>query len=125
MLQWLKASRTCIVVFEQEALKIGLGKYTRNGFIIAAGIELALIVPSTNMYSKSDFGMITNNCVVHFDTGIDDFVGVVPTLDISFAHLWIKESCILRRINLYIRTTQTNQFFYFPAREIYNIGQIR
>ena len=43
------------------------------------------------------------------------FVGIVSALAISFTHLRIKQSSILRSINLNIRAAKANQFIYFMA----------
>src|SRR6266849_6171956 len=100
MSQWFKASRALIVVFEQEALKAGLSKYARNGFIVTTGIELALVVTPADVNAKGDAGMIANDGIVHLNTCIDDFIGVVPALAIPLAHLRIKKRGILGSIDL-------------------------
>src|SRR5438105_7614844 len=104
MPQRFKSSRACIVVFEQEALKVGLGKYAGNGFIVTAGVEFALVVPTTNMYAKGDSGMTIDDGVVQFNADIDEFIRVVSTQAIPFAHLGIEKSGILGSIDLDVGT---------------------
>src|SRR5713226_6744807 len=100
MPQRFKASRALIVVFEQEALKAGLSKYAGNGFIVTTGIELALVVAPADMNAKGDARVIANDGIIHLNTGVDDFVGVVPALAIALAHLRIKQRGILGSIDL-------------------------
>jgi hypothetical protein len=104
MPQRFKSSRACIVVFEQEALKVGLGKYAGNWFIVTAGVEFALVVPTTNMYSKRDSGMTIDDGIVQFNAEVDEFIRVVSTLAIALAHLGIEESGILGSIDLDVGT---------------------
>ena len=83
---------------------MGLGKYAGNWFIVTAGVEFALVVPTTNMYSKRDSGMTIDDGIVQFNAEVDEFIRVISTLAIALAHLGIEESGILGSIDLDVGT---------------------
>src|SRR5581483_5840385 len=103
---------------------MGLAKNARDRFIVAGRIEFALVIATTDMDTKGNARMTVDDCVVHFNTEIDQAIRVAAALAIALAYPWIEQSRVLRRVYLDIRTAQANKLFHFVAREVYDIRQV-
>ena len=68
--------------------------------------------------------MIADHRIVHFDRQIQQPVGIVAALPVSFAQLRIQECGVLRRVDLDVGAAQANQLFHFIAQDIDQIGEV-
>jgi len=99
-------------------LKLGVAENFRDGPVIAGGVKLALIVAPAQMQSERDPRMLTDDSVVHLDGQIEQAVGIVAALPVSFAEFRIQQCSVLRRIDLNIGAPQANQLLHLVAQKV-------
>src|SRR5260370_15928468 len=105
-------------------MKPGPAEDGRYGFVIATGVESAVVVAPAYMDGKGDTGMVADNGIVHFDTDIDHLIRVAAALAIALAHLRIEQRGVLGRVDLDVGAAQAREFIHFATREIHDVGKI-
>src|SRR5579864_2436486 len=100
MAQRCKATRTLIVVLEQEAVEQGALEDPGDRLVIALGVELALVVAAADVQREGDPGVARDDRVVHLDAAVDDLLRIAAALAIALAHLGVEERAVLGAVDL-------------------------
>ena len=71
-------------------MKACVAKDARDRPVVTLGVKLALVIAPTEVQAEGDSGMVADDRVVHLDGKVEQPIGIVAALPVSFPQRWVE-----------------------------------